>query len=278
MNWTDHQKTQEMISIWRTGVGPSQPTSNIFSYKTKTKDSEEYASFNPENSKQYREYDSTEDLGSYPGTDPEQLVQHRISDSDYRALVRTLNRKQKEFFDHVLHWIKINGVTLYCFLTGGAGVGKSWVITAVYQELVRYLNAFPGDNPDEIKVLKVTLTAWKSCIHNSRNYYSFSIRISTKQTLIGSSKLNTLRCKLGKLKVLIIDEVSMIGNNFFQQIDRQLQIIMGSNKPFGDVSVITVGDLFQLPPVQDGYIFEDLKKNMDHWPLIFGKPIFQCMS
>ena len=40
---------------------------------------------------------------------------------------------------------------------------------------------------------------------------------------------------------------------------------MGSNKPFGGVGVITVGGLFQLLSVQDGYIFEDLKK--EHGPL-----------
>ena len=212
------------------------------------KDSEEDASFNPGDSKQYREYDLTEDVGINPGTDLVQLVQHTISDSDYRALMRTLNKEQKEFFCHVLHWIKINEVPLYYFLAGGAGVAKSWVIKAVYQALVRYLNAFPGDNPDDIKVLKVTLTGKAA----------FIIHRNTIHSELGFQP--NFLCQLSKLKVLIIDEVSMIGNNFFKQIHRQLQIIMGSNKPFGGVSVITVGDMFQLLPAQDGYIFEALEK------------------
>ena len=53
----------------------------------------------------------------------------------------------------------------------------------------------------------------------------------------------------------------MIGNNFFRLIDRQLQTILQSNKPFGGISVIAVGDLFQLPPAQDRWIFEDLKQS-----------------
>ena len=69
----------------------------------------------------------------------------------------------------------------------------------------------------------------------------------------------------------------MVGNNFFKQIDRQLQIIMGSNRPFGGVSVITVGDLFHLQPVQDGYISEDLKKVYGLSATNLGKPTFHCM-
>lgn len=34
--------------------------------------------------------------------------------------------------------------------------------------------------------------------------------------------------------------------------------IKGSSKPFGGVSIIAVGDLFQLPPVMDSYIFKDM--------------------
>ena len=57
----------------------------------------------------------------------------------------------------------------------------------------------------------------------------------------------------------------MIDNNFFKLIDRQLRTILQSNKPFGAISVIAVGDLFQLPPVQNRWIFKDLKQ--DYGPL-----------
>ena len=111
---------------------------------------------------------------------------------------------------------------MYCFLTGGAGVGKSWVIKAVYQALVRYLNAFPGDNPDDIKVLKVT-HAGKAAFIIRRNaiHLALGFQPNIQKSVVGRSKLNTLRCQLSKLKV-IIDEESMIGDNFFKQIDRQL--------------------------------------------------------
>ena len=40
---------------------------------------------------------------------------------------------------------------MYAFLTGGAGVGKSVVIRALYQTLYRILNLKDGENPDDKK-------------------------------------------------------------------------------------------------------------------------------
>ena len=47
---------------------------------------------------------------------------------------------------------------------------------------------------------------------------------------------------------------------FTVQIYNRLKDIKGSSLPFGGVSIVAIGDLFQLQPVMDGYIF----KNMDN--------------
>lgn len=53
----------------------------------------------------------------------------------------------------------------------------------------------------------------------------------------------------------------MVGNAMFTvQIYKTLKDIKGSSLPFGGVSTVAIGDLFQLQPVMDGYIF----KNMDN--------------
>ena len=64
-------------------------------------------------------------------------------------------------------------------------------------------------------------------------------------------KLNTLRTKLSKLSLLIIDEVSMVGSNMLLEIHRRLQQIKGVSYDvsFGGISILAVGDLYQLPPV-----------------------------
>ena len=72
------------------------------------------------------------------------------------------------------------------------------------------------------------------------------------------SRLNTLRSNLGGLQLIFLDEISMIGNSMFNiQINNRLKDIKGSNQNFGGVSIVAIGDLFQLQPVMDSYIFKD---------------------
>ncbi len=61
------------------------------------------------------------------------------------------------------------------------------------------------------------------------------------------------------MQVVFIDEISMVGNGMFSFLDLRLQQIMGTKKPFGGLSIITFGDLLQLKPVFDHWIFENSK-------------------
>ena len=56
---------------------------------------------------------------------------------------------------------------------------------------------------------------------------------------------------------LFIDEVSMVGSNMLLEIHKQLQQIKGvsDNVMFGGVSILAVGDLYQLPPVGEAPLF-----------------------
>ena len=76
-----------------------------------------------------------------------------LPDQEYSNLLRSLNLRQREFFNHVIHWIKYRDEQLYGFLSGGAGVGKYVVIRALYQSLYRILNLRDGENPDNIRIL-----------------------------------------------------------------------------------------------------------------------------
>ena len=52
-----------------------------------------------------------------------------------------------------------------------------------------------------------------------------------------------------KLDLLIIDEVSMVNASIMDSIDKALRKTRRNNQPFGGVSMMLVGDLFQLEPV-----------------------------
>ena len=79
--------------------------------------------------------------------------------------------------------------------------------------------------------------------------------MSIERSKLSADKLNTLQTLLCKLCVLVIDEISMVGGDLLLQIDRRLRAIKGDDKPFGGVSVLAVGDLYQLPPVRQRPVF-----------------------
>ena len=50
----------------------------------------------------------------------------------------------------------------------------------------------------------------------------------------------------------------MVGNSMFTvQLNNRLKDLKGSRDDFGGVSIITLGDLFQLKPVMDSYVISD---------------------
>ena len=66
---------------------------------------------------------------------------------------------------------------------------------------------------------------------------------------------------------------------FNVQVNNRLKDIKGSALPFGGVSIIAIGDLFQLQPVMDGYIFKDMD-NFEYGILApnFWQELFQMFE
>lgn len=222
--------------------------------------SKEFECFNPGINNGNNDYDLALDLniGRKQIDFQDDHVSIEMPDAEFRSMVQTLNVKQKEFFYHVLNWIKTEQNPLYCFLSGGAGVGKSVLLRALHQALIKYLNHKPGENPDEVKVLicaptgKAAFNVGGCTIHSAFNIpadQGFHFKPLDMQ------QLSTYQTKFRCLKVLFIDEISMVGKKMFNFINQRLQEIMGCLEPFGGVSVIAFGDLFQLKPVMDQWIF-----------------------
>lgn len=58
---------------------------------------------------------------------------------------------------------------------------------------------------------------------------------------------------------MLLDGISMVGTAMFNvQINNRLKDIKGNGKDFGGISIIVIGDLFQLKPVMNGYVFKDI--------------------
>ncbi len=201
------------------------------------------------------------DLGIYARHEDDQ-IQHvnKLDDEKYRQLVQSLNKEQKEFFYHVLHMIKTNQQPLNLFLSGGAGVGKSRATNAIYETLIRFYDHQVGANPDQIKVLKVAPTG-KAALNIGGNTIHSVLKIPANRGFaycaLDTNTLNAIRSKLRTLKVLLIDEISMVGSTMFNFINLRLQQLIGTIQLFGGISINANGDLFQPQPVFDKWIFEN---------------------
>ena len=76
-----------------------------------------------------------------------------MDNEQYLQSVRVLNREQKKFFYHILNKAKIQSLPFYTFLSGGAGCGKSVVIRAISQALMKHSNYMRNEDPSKVKLL-----------------------------------------------------------------------------------------------------------------------------
>ena len=65
------------------------------------------------------------------------------------------------------------------------------------------------------------------------------------------------------LKCVIVDEISMVSADLFYNLDLRLREITMRDVPFGGLSVIVFGDLYQLQPPKARYVFEE-PTNKEH--------------
>ena len=203
-----------------------------------------------------------------------QLRKDILQPKEYRSMVRGLNVKQREVvFYHrkwckdAVHAIKMNQpITPYrLFLSGPGGVGKSHMIRLIHTDTRKLLPLSNTIKPSDLTVLLTAPTGVAAfniegmTIHSALLLHTHKGSKDSGQ--LSFEKLNSLRSKLENLHLLIIDEVSMVGADMLLNIHRRLDEIKGisgDNIWFGNVSVLAVGDLYQLPPVAQRPIYEQV--------------------
>ncbi|KAG5679958.1 hypothetical protein PVAND_009493 [Polypedilum vanderplanki] len=187
-------------------------------------------------------------------------VPNMIRDDEYLELCDSLNTLQRDFLMHLINDFKSgSNLPVYYFLSGGAGVGKSRLINAIYQSIVRLYRSEPGP-VDSNEVLLVAYTGMAA--HNIGGitaHSAFHLSANQGKTDVGLSPdvANTMACQLQRLKLIIIDEISMLGAEHFDQISSNLKQAFRSSREFAGRSVIVVGDFNQLRPVGASYVFSN---------------------
>ena len=155
-------------------IAPTTEQENRDAEEEGVKEAENFVYFNPNRVVEQRHYDIGIELQSTCSVPPVETTGIMLPDEEYLTLLKSLNLRQREFFSHIVHWIKCKDEPVYAFLTGGADVGKSFVIRALNQSLYRILNLRDGENPDDIRILLCALLNLN--IHTS--YFSHAVNYS----------------------------------------------------------------------------------------------------
>ena len=72
--------------------------------------------------------------------------------------------------------------------------------------------------------------------------------------------LSRTTAELANVRIIIIDEISMVRSDLFEMMNQICQRIKHNSLPFGGIPLVVVGDLFQLPPiVSDDAVLNYLK-------------------
>ena len=149
---------------------------------------------------------------------------------------------------------------IYLIVHGGAGAGKSTVISLV-SKWCHSILAKDGDDVECPYIIKTAFTGTAaSNIEGQTLHTSFSFNFDNKHYSLSDKKRDEKRTLFKNLMIVIIDEVSMVKADMLYQLDLKLQEIKERvGTPFGGVSILVFGDMLQLRPVLGAFPFEKPK-------------------
>ncbi|XP_073986899.1 uncharacterized protein [Rhodnius prolixus] len=177
-----------------------------------------------------------------------------------------LNEDQNRIFNKITQTLidqsnnKCNS-QIKLFVSGVGGTGKSYLLKALKLWIN---NRFPPKK-DTISVAITAPTGLAAYNVNGVTIYRLlSLPVEHQQTA-EYNKLNVESCRairhvLQDMKLLIIDEISLVSSLVFAYIHLRLTEIAKNNEPFGNFNILLFGDLLQLQPVKGNQVFKKLTR------------------
>ncbi len=123
-----------------------------------------------------------------------------------------------------------------CFITGGGGVGKSFLIDAI-RETIKGIVTLAPTGIAALNIQGSTVNSFfKLPFGNNDLEFASRLKRGDKE-------------RLNKAKIILIDEISMNRCDMLDIVDLKLRNATSVNEPFGGKQVVMVGDFNQLEPI-----------------------------
>ena len=197
------------------------------------------------------------------------------NDFDLHERIEMLNADQFRVFkmisDHLCHQQKHEKGECFCknfkplhtFVSGVGGTGKSFLIEAIRQKVSEIWK--DEANVDTKCVVGAPTGLASYNIGGITVHRMFMLPIEHEGRTAGYWRLpketqKVMRTNLKSLKLVIIDEVSMLSNLNLAYIHLRLEELFGGTDWFGSINIMFVEDLLQQPPVNGDPVFSKLNQ------------------
>jgi ATP-dependent DNA helicase PIF1 len=173
----------------------------------------------------------------------------------------TLNSEQRLVYDTVIgHFQQRDAPPIRLQVDGGGGTGKSYMVKVLSSHLQQA--SLSGKSP----ILRAAPTGVASNQINGQTLHSLlrlPIEGQYRPLTDTPSVLSNLQRVFNGVKYLVIDEKSMLGLKTLAWIDQRLREVFprSGNEFFGGLSVLLIGDFFQLPPVLNKPLYTDCENS-----------------
>ena len=147
------------------------------------------------------------------------------------------------------------------FFTGPAGAGKTFTLKLLMETFNRF--AKTHDAAHNVYVAAASTEKAGVAITGTTVHSAFSIAVQQRHNGLTFEALQLYRNAFANVRIVFIDEISMIDPGILHTVNERLKNILGEHDvPFGGTDIVFCGDLRQLSPVCQLAIYEPLSKGL----------------
>lgn len=193
---------------------------------------------------------------------------------EFLQLMRKSNTKQFELAQHI-KWLltSINPLPLQLFSTAPVGCGKTFLIKLI----IKICNRFTDTDGYCNGYLACASTGKAAvALGGTTIQTAFKITLSSFHTPLSNEVKGLCRTFFEYVKMILIDEISMIRAEMLEPIDLRLKEITGSfDAALSGLHIILIGNLRQLPPVRATSIWKQKVRRIDGQQLWRGIALYE---